>query len=51
VSSSARLRIQREGTVLNLASKQQETALGHALKKVVVKLEREFADVQLYYAA
>jgi type II restriction enzyme len=46
MSSSARLRIQREGTVLNLASQQQETTLGQALKKVVAKLEREFPRAQ-----
>jgi type II restriction enzyme len=49
VSSSARLRVQRSGTVLNLTSKQQETTLGSALKKVVAKLEREFTDIRLHH--
>jgi type II restriction enzyme len=47
VSRKANLRIQREGTILNLTSKQQETNLGHALKKVVSRLEREFGDIRL----
>jgi type II restriction enzyme len=47
VSRKADLRVQRAGTVLNLTSKEQETSLGHALKKVVARLEREFGDIRL----
>lgn len=38
---------QRAGTVLNLTAKKHETALGKALKKVVVDLRCEFPYVLL----
>lgn len=47
MTRKADLRLQRAGTVINLTSKQHETALGKALKKVVVDLRREFPDVLL----
>jgi type II restriction enzyme len=43
------LRARRAGTVINLTSKKQETALGRALRKVVAQLQREFAGVQLHH--
>jgi type II restriction enzyme len=49
MARKADLRLQRAGTVINLTSKQQETELGHALRKVVTKLQREFAGVQLLH--
>ncbi|HEY5044938.1 MAG TPA: EcoRI family type II restriction endonuclease [Solirubrobacteraceae bacterium] len=49
MARKADLRLQRAGTVINLTSKQQETALGKALKKVVASLQIEFADVQLHH--
>lgn len=36
------LRVQRAGTVINLTSKAQETALGVALQEVVARLRQEF---------
>jgi type II restriction enzyme len=49
VTRKADLRLQRAGTVLNLTSKQQETALGKALKKVVARLQADFG-LQLHHA-
>jgi type II restriction enzyme len=42
VARKANLRIQRAGTVINLTSSKQETALGHALQEVVAKLIADF---------
>ena len=42
MARKADLRLQRAGTVINLTSKQQETALGKALKKVVTRLPERF---------
>jgi len=47
VARKADLRRQRAGTVINLTSKQQETALGKALKKVVTRLQTEFTGIRL----
>ena len=49
MARKADLRLQRAGTVVNLTSKQQETALGKAVKKVVARLQVEFPDVQLHH--
>lgn len=49
MARKADLRLQRAGTVINLTSKQQETALGKALKKVVTQLQLEFAGIQLHH--
>ncbi len=49
MARKADLRVQRAGTVINLTSKQQETELGHALRNVVARLQREFAGIQLHH--
>jgi type II restriction enzyme len=49
MARKADLRLQRAGTVINLTSKQQETALGKALKKVVARLQKDFG-LQLHHA-
>ncbi|MGV9718764.1 EcoRI family type II restriction endonuclease [Rhodococcus pyridinivorans] len=41
-----RLRLNRAGTVINMTSKQQESTLGRALKRVIVRLAEDF-DVEL----
>jgi len=46
MSRKDKLRKQRTGTVINLTSKKQETELGHALKTVETRLDKEFG-VQL----
>jgi type II restriction enzyme len=48
MARKADLRLQRAGTVINLTSKQQETALGKALKKVVARLQADFG-LQLHH--
>lgn len=48
MSRKADLRVQRAGTVLNLKSEVQETALADALKTVVTRLGREF-DITLQH--
>lgn len=42
------LREQRAGTVINLTSKKEETALGHALQEVVERLQSDFG-VELHH--
>jgi type II restriction enzyme len=49
MARKADLRLQRAGTVINLTSKQQETALGKALEKVVARLQADFG-LQLHHA-
>jgi len=49
MARKADLRLQRAGTVINLTSKQQETALGKALEKVVARLQKDFG-LQLHHA-
>ncbi len=49
MARKADLRLLRADTVINLTSKQQETALGKAIKKVVARLQIEFADIQLHH--
>ncbi len=46
MARKADLRRQREGTVINLTSKKQETELGRALLAVETKIQDEF-DVLL----
>jgi type II restriction enzyme len=48
-SQGERLSEQRAGTILNLTAKQQETALGKALEKVVARLQKDFG-LQLHHA-
>lgn len=46
MAHKSRLRLNRAGTVINLTSRQQESALGKALESVVVRLAEDF-DVSL----
>lgn len=43
-----RLRLNRAGTVINMTSRQQETNLGQALKRVLVRIAEDF-DVEIVH--
>lgn len=50
MARKANLREQREGTVINLTSKTQETELGKALRAVERKLRKEFDQLHFHHA-